>query len=192
MEETHRYGKLEWFFYIVVLPLLFTALLSGIILQFLGFDITGKVANAAKHVPGVSKLLPQDQQETADSTPSTQPDPVQQKQEAEDKAKALENSKKQLEDDLVKKNAEIDQLKKQAEADKKKQDAEDAEAAPPPDPVKDMAKVYAQMSPAKAAAIMSNLSVTEAKEILSKMSSSQKAAILEKMEPLIASKILSS
>ena len=191
MEETHRYGKLEWIFYIVVLPLLFTALLSGIILQFLGFDITGKVANAAKHVPGVSKLLPQDQQATADSTPS-QPDPVQQKQEAEDKAKALESAKKQLEDDLVKKNAEIDQLKKQAEADKKKQAAEEEEAAPPPDPVKDMAKVYAQMSPAKAAAIMSNLSVTEAKEILSKMSSSQKAAILEKMEPLIASKILSS
>ena len=191
MEETHRYGKLEWFFYIVVLPLLFTALLSGIILQFLGFDITGKVANAAKHVPGVSKLLPQDEQ-AADSAASAQPDPVRQKQEAEDKAKALESSKKQLEDDLVKKNAEIDKLKQQVEAEKKKQADGEEEAAPPPDPVKDMAKVYAQMSPAKAAAIMSNLSVTEAKEILSKMTSSQKAAILEKMEPLIASKILSS
>ena len=192
MEETHRYGKLEWFFYIVVLPLLFTALLSGIILQFLGFDVTGKAANAARHVPGVSKLLPEDKQAVAEpSAESVQQNLEQQKQEAEDKAAALADAKQQLEDDLVKKNAEIDKLKQQME-DEKKQEEEGEEATPPPDPIKELAKVYSQMSPSKAAAIMTNLSVTEAKQIFAKMTSAQRAAILEKMEPAIASKILSS
>jgi len=190
MEEAHRYGKLEWFFYIVVLPLLFTALLSGIILEFLGVDVTGKVVNAAKHVPGVSKLLPQDEQAVQPDAATVQSQLEQQKQEAEDKAAALADAKEQLEDDLVKKNAEIDKLKQQIEADKKQE--EDEEAVPPPYPVKELAKVYSQMSPSKAAAIMTNLSVTEAKEIFSKMTSAQRAAILEKMEPVIASKILSS
>jgi len=197
MEETQRYGKFEWVFYIVILPLLFTALLSGIILQFLGFDITGKIASAAREIPVVNSLFPEEEG-AKDGNQTAAPDTNQQLQETQDKAQALEKTKTQLENDLIKKNAEIEKLKKQNEAMKKEEATKNATGSGSTqeqaqvDPLLQKAKVYVEMSPAKAAAIMSQLPVTEVKQILTKMSADQQAAILEKMEPAIASKVLSS
>jgi len=194
--ETHRYGKLEWLFYIVVLPLLFTALLSGIILQFLGVDVTGKIASGAKQIPGVSYLFPAEEQ-AADALAGEAEE--QQQQEMSDQMQALESENKQLEEDLTKKNAEIDRLKKQVDSLKKANEGGTAAgttgaAAEPKavDPLTEQAKVYAEMSSSKAAAIMNELSASEAKRILDKMNSSQKASILEKMEPAIAAQILAA
>lgn len=186
-QEAHRYGKLEWFLYIVVLPLLFTALLSGIILQFLGVDVTGKIVSAARTIPVVNQVLPSDEQ--AADAPSPQEEQAKQLQAAQDKTQALEKSKAQLEEDLVKKNAEIEKLKKQLE-DLKKKESEQTAKQPVKDPVKEQALVYAEMSPAKAADILSKLAVTDAKKILSKMSSDEQAAILEKMDSTIATRIM--
>lgn len=188
-QEAHRYGKLEWILYIVVLPLLFTALLSGIILQFLGVDVTGKIVSAARAVPVVNQVLPQEEQPA--NAPTLEQEQAKQLQELQDKTQALEKTKAQLEEDLVKKNAEIEKLNKQLE-DLKKKEKEETAKQPVKDPVKERAQVYAEMSPAKAAAIISQLSVTEAKQLLSKMSSDQQAAILEKMEPAIAARMMSS
>ncbi|MBL0388913.1 hypothetical protein JJB07_20155 [Tumebacillus sp. ITR2] len=194
-ESEHRYSGMEWTFYIVILPMLFTALLVGIILQFLGWDITGKIGHAARAIPGVSKILPAEPQETA-ANGETQADPAKQLQDAQDQIKSLEDTKKQLESDMVKKDSEITNLKKQIDDLKKKPDAKKdgstTGTASTTDPFVQQAQVYAQMSPTKAAAVMSQLSVTEVKHIFSKMTNEQQAAILEKMDPAIASKILSS
>lgn len=193
--ETHRYGKLEWLFYIVVLPLLFTALLSGIILQFLGVDVTGKIASGAKQIPGVSYLFPSEEQ----AMPVTAEAEEQQKQELNDQMQALESENKQLEEDLTKKNAEIDRLKKQVDSLKKAKEGDTGAGASATsvepktvDPLTEQANVYAEMSSSKAAAIMVELSASEAKRILDKMNSEQKASILEKMEPAIAAQILAA
>jgi flagellar motility protein MotE (MotC chaperone) len=202
--ETHRYGKLEWLFYIVILPLLFTALLSGIILQFLGFDITGKITSAAKQLPGVNYFFPDDpktQVATADGS-----EPTASVQSLQDKLQSTESANKQLQDDLKKKNSEIDQLKKQIDTYKKKASADASgsqsngaspnagaaasEESAKPDPVKQQAQVYAEMSAAKAAAILDQLSATEARRVLEKMTKDQQAAILEKMEPAKAALIM--
>ncbi|KEO82933.1 magnesium transporter MgtE N-terminal domain-containing protein [Tumebacillus flagellatus] len=194
-ESERRYSGMEWTFYIIILPMLFTALLVGIILQFLGWDITGKIGHAARAIPGVSKILPAE--ETQSAADGDKPDPAQQLQDAEDQIKALEDSKKQLESDMSKKDTEISNLKKQIDDLKKKADATakngtSAGGAAAADPYVQQAQVYSQMSPAKAAAVMSQLSVTELKHIFSKMTNEQQAAILEKMDPAIASKVLSS
>lgn len=186
-QETHRYGKLEWLLYIVVLPLLFTALLSGIILQFLGVDVTGKIVSAARTIPVVSQVLPAEEK-PADA-PTAEQEQAKQLQETQDKAQALEKTKTQLEEDLVKKNAEIEKLNKQLE-DLKKKETEEATKKPAKDPVKEQALVYAEMSPAKAAAIMEQLSVTEVKQLLSKLTSDQQAAIVEKMQPAFAARVM--
>ncbi|MFD2171356.1 MotE family protein [Tumebacillus lipolyticus] len=184
MEAEHRYSKVEWLFYIIILPLLLTALLSGIILQFLGVDVTGKIASAAREIPVISSLLPAEEGEA---------DPQEQEatankakiQELQDQITALENEKQQADSDMKKKDGEIAALKKQiAELDKKGSVGQK-------DPLQTQADVYANMSPAKAALVLSQLSVTEAKQFLSKMSSKAQAAILEKMEPAIAAKMMS-
>jgi flagellar motility protein MotE (MotC chaperone) len=206
--ETHRYGKLQWLFYIVILPLLFTALLSGIILQFLGFDITGKITSAAKHLPGVHYLFPEDPKTaTADGSKPAASEPA-----VQDKIKSAESANKQLQDDLNKKNSEIDQLKQQVDNYKKKASADasgtQANASTPnastpnandptastvpakPDPIKQQAQVYAAMSASKAAAILNQLSATEVRRVLDKMTKDQQAAILEKMDPTKAALIM--
>jgi flagellar motility protein MotE (MotC chaperone) len=192
MQETERrYSGMEWVFYIIILPMLFTALLVGIILQFLGYDITGKIGHAARSLPVINKIMPADPNEVAADNAAV--DPAKQLQDAQDQVQSLENSKKQLEDDLVKKDSEIEKLKKQIEDLKKKPDAQkDDSATAATDPYVQQAQVYSQMNASKAAVIMAQLSVTEAKRIMAKMTNDQKAAILEKMDPAIASKILSS
>jgi len=206
MEETQRYGKMEWIFYIVILPLLFTALLSGIILEFLGFDITGKIANAARQIPVVSSMFPEEPGQEGAGEGQKAADPAEQLQAVQDKADTLEKSKTQLESDLVKKNAEIEKLKKQIAASRDRDKEKSATGAgsgsssgsatpaeeEPVDPVQQQANVVSQMSASKAAALMSQMSVTEAKRIFAKMTPEQQAAILEKMEPAVASKMLAS
>ncbi|ASS75647.1 hypothetical protein CIG75_12040 [Tumebacillus algifaecis] len=184
MEAEHRYSKMEWLFYIIILPLLFTALLSGIILQFLGFDVTGKIANAAREIPVVSSFLPEEE-ETVTGQPSADAEKQKRIQELQDKVTALESEKQQTESDLKKKDGEIARLKaKLAEFETKTDKTQK-------DPILAQAEVYADMKPSKAALVLSQLSVTEAKQLLSKMSSSAQAAILEQMEPAIAAKIMS-
>ncbi|HEU4964245.1 MAG TPA: hypothetical protein VFV52_10395 [Bacilli bacterium] len=191
--ENHRYSGFQWVLYIVILPLLFTALLSGIILQFFGFDIAGKVADAARSIPVVGQWLPDAEDEATANL-----DPAEQLAQAQTQVTKLEADSKQLQSDLDKKDAEIERLKQQIEDLKKKKaaaaaqaDAENDSVAQADDSLVAQAKVYAEMSPSKAAPILGQLSVTLAKQILDNMTIDQQAAILEKMDPAIAGQILS-
>ncbi|MGZ4162438.1 MAG: magnesium transporter MgtE N-terminal domain-containing protein [Tumebacillaceae bacterium] len=194
-EDAHRYGKMEWIFYIIILPLLFTALLSGVILQFLGFDITGKITSAFSSLTG---------KQTAVQATTAKPkagDAAKQSQADQDKIKTLEKTKQQLEDDLAKKNTEISELQKQADASQAGTTSNNSGSAtdgsnagtttPPADPIQDQADIYAAMSASKAAAIIGNLPVTKAKQILAKMTNDEQASILQKMDPVVAGKIIS-
>lgn len=184
MEAEHRYSKMEWLFYIIILPLLFTALLSGIILQFLGFDVTGKIAGAARELPVVSSFFPEEQGAAVDAQAAADTAKQKKIQELQDQVTALEGEKQQAQSDLKKKDNEINRLKEQIT---------DLEAkVGTKDPLKAKAETYAAMAPAKAALVMTQMSVTEAKQLLAKMDSKAQAAILEQMEPAIAAKMMSS
>lgn len=200
--ENHRYSGFEFVLYIIILPLLFTALLSGIILQFFGFDVTGKIADAARAVPVVGEWLPEED-------PDKDLTPEEKLAKAKGQVETLEAGKTQMQEELAKKDAEIERLNKQIEEmkEKKKKEAEKAEAdantaavgtgevaeeeKQPEDPVEVQAKVFAEMSASKAALVMSKLSVTEAKLILAKMTFEEQAAILQNMKPEIAGQIVS-
>lgn len=186
--ETHRYGKMEWVFYIIILPLLFTALLSGVILQLMGFDITGSISQKFKALTG--------HQTTATVKTASSNDPTKLLKDSQDKVKTLQKTNQQLQDDLTAKKEQIDSLQKQVDSLKNQDSSQNNgtsgnSSAPTTDPLQTQADIYSQMSAANAAAILKNVPVSQAKKILAKMSDDNQASILQKMDPVIASQILS-
>ncbi|WP_027414598.1 magnesium transporter MgtE N-terminal domain-containing protein [Aneurinibacillus terranovensis] len=184
-EEERSYSKLEWFFYIIFIPILFTLVLSGIIAQMFGYNVVGSLAKMLSSVPVIQKLIP----DSAVSHPnsSSQKAPTQQDEQAQ-----------KLKDELNAKNQEVQNLKNQVNLDQKKmqqnqQQIADAKAsaatakqaidADRQQQISGLAKIYTSMSASKAAPIMEKLTPQEAVLVLKSMKSVDASAILAKMDP---------
>ena len=57
-EKTH--SKFEWFFYIIFLPLIFTLILTFVILSILKVDVVGGLKSVGNQFPIVQKWIPND------------------------------------------------------------------------------------------------------------------------------------
>jgi flagellar motility protein MotE (MotC chaperone) len=185
VSEEQSYSKLEWIFYIIVIPLLFTLVLSGIIAQMFGYNVVGVLAKWLHHVPVVEKILPADSSAGAPAAPANSTDA---------KTKEIDNLKNQLQT----KDKQVSDLTKQAQSDKQsmlqtQKQAQDAKTtadvnkqALDQDRQKQlaaMAQIYTAMSPSKAAPIMEKLTLQESSLILKTMKPADSSAILSKMDP---------
>ncbi|BCJ85263.1 magnesium transporter MgtE N-terminal domain-containing protein [Effusibacillus dendaii] len=177
-EQTERnYGKMEWLFYMIILPLLFTSVMVGLVLQLMGYNVTGKLLTVARHTPGLSAIIPPDE-----ATKQEQSQVSKLQKMLEDVKQALGMSQQTndlLKADLDTKNSELAKLQQQA-ADKLKADQQLQQNMAQ---WKQQAKMYSNMSPQNAASILSQMPVADAKNILSVMNADAKASILEKMDP---------
>lgn len=183
-----QYSKLEWLFYIILLPLLFTALLTGILLSFLGYDVISSVKNAANRIPIIEKLVPDPPK--PGSVEAMQPEEMKQdilKLTNQLGAKELDVKKLSLnvqdKDQMIQTlQNNIDSLKKQME-EKRASDEEHQQK------LNELSQVYAKMSPSKAAPIIENLSVDEAVLVMSGMKADDRSNIFAKMDPKKAADI---
>lgn len=187
MEETHearKYSKFEWFFYLIFIPLLFTAVLSGIILQFFGYNVTGKLMTAARHTPVVKNWVPADAsavvQQSINASIQKQLDDVN-NQLLKEKSKETA-----LQSDNLAKTSMISSLKAQIDALQQQINNKQSYA----DVIAAQVKAFSQMDPEKAATLISALPDDQAKKILVGMKSDAEAAVLEKMDPERASELL--
>jgi flagellar motility protein MotE (MotC chaperone) len=177
--EQRSYGKIEWLFYIIIIPLLFTGLLSGIVLQIMGYDVTGKLMSVARNTPVLSSIVPAD-----DATKQERSEirKIQsQLDEANKQLEALKQSNTQLTDELAAKDSQLNQDQQKKDQQKKQETASQSAD----DYWKGQARMYAEMSPKKAAEILAALPVIEARAVMGRMSSDGKVAILEQMDPKI-------
>ncbi|WCK52896.1 hypothetical protein PP175_15855 [Aneurinibacillus sp. Ricciae_BoGa-3] len=185
VSEEQSYSKLEWIFYIIVIPLLFTLVLSGIIAQMFGYNVVGVLAKWLHQVPVVQKVLPADSSSSSPATSANNTDA---------KTKEIDSLKKQLQT----KDKQISDLTKQAQSDKQtmlqtqtqaqdaKRTADANKQALDQDRQKQLAtlaNIYTSMSPSKAAPIMERLTLQEASLILKTMQPADSSAILSKMDP---------
>lgn len=181
--EERAYGKLEWFFYIIILPLLFTCLILGLVLQFMGYNVTGKLMSIARQTPVIGSMLP------ADEATKKQQSELRKLQAQLDEAnKSLATTKTTndlLQQDVNSRNAELEKLKQKEEADKKLQ----ADKKAVDDYWKGKAKTYTEMSAKSAASILSKIPAQEARAILDVMQTDVRAAIMEKMDPKTAARL---
>ncbi|WP_339063321.1 MotE family protein [Tepidibacillus marianensis] len=188
MEPTaeKNYSKLEWLFFMVIVPVLFITILSVILLWFLDYNVKEKILTSLNQIPVIEKLIPDSQvNQSAKQNAVSNPNPQLEKtiQELKSTLDQKNSDLKQLETDNSTKQAEIDQLKQQmtdlANQTQKKSTTDQTNLQE----WINLAKVYSNMDPMNASSILANLNEQDAANILSQMSVDNKSFILEKMDP---------
>jgi len=177
--EKQDYGKFQWFFFVIFIPIIFTLTLVVVILSVAGFDVLGKAKSTFTTIPVVENLFNKedDTDETAQAL---------KEQETLEENKKLEKTIEEqatmisaLENDVGIKEKEIQRLTQEISSLEKQ--LEELAKAEEESKSRDIGKLYDNMSSKKAAEIIPNLSQDKALLILSSLDDKRVADILSKM-----------
>lgn len=187
LEENEKsYSKLEWLFYIVIFPLFFTLILTGLLLTFLGEDVIDSAIAFGHKVPGLSNILPNSKSEIEENNEENK------EQSLQETLNHLEQSSsevKLLQGEVKDKEVEIGQLKEQItllENDLvSKQITEEERKSK----LRELASIYEGMSAKKAAAIIENLTLNEASLIIGQMPKNLQSSVMASLNPETAANV---
>ncbi|TLS36634.1 MotE family protein [Pseudalkalibacillus caeni] len=175
MRKKERTSFREIAVHYFLIPVFFTLLLSGIILSFIGYDVKA----ISENVPFISGVF------SADETKA-------ESEESENNRARLNEQERQLrlnEQKLDEKDRMISGLKEENEKLKKSLEEKRQTEEERFQKLKELAELYADMTPTKSAAIVENLTLTEAAMIIDQMESNQKSAILSRVNPAFAANV---
>ncbi len=191
--DKSTYSGFERFLFYTI-PIIFTVLLSGVLLTVFGYDVWNGVLKVANKIPFVAEYVPDPKPDPVKpgSLSASKPE-LTPEQEAELKLKDLQTKLSSSQQELntvsgasAKKDETIQQLQKQLADLQEQQKQKTQTEAEYRQKIKSLAQLYAQMSPSKAGPIVQNLSLAEQVLILSEMSNEERAKLLEKMDPKTA------
>ncbi|KQY83119.1 kinesin [Paenibacillus sp. Root52] len=184
-------------FLMISIPIVFTVVLLGVLLTLFNVDIRNNLLDFANKIPVVK-----------DWVPEPVLDPEKEKLEKSEKqVESAEATIEKLKSQVAAKETELQAAKdatatetqKASNLQKKLDEAEQAaETAVQTTPetesdyqkqIKDLAKMYADMSPSKAAPILQNMTNEEMVLLLSAMQSTSRTRVLEKMDPKTAADV---
>ncbi|MEK4369335.1 kinesin [Paenibacillus sp. FSL H7-0940] len=184
-------------FLMISIPIVFTVVLLGVLLTLFNVDIRNNLFEFANKIPVVKEWVP-----------DPVLDPEKEKLEkSEQQVESAEATIEKLKSQVTAKETELKaaqeatttEAKKATDLQKKLDDAEKADetatAATPETEsdyqkqIKDLAKMYADMSPSKAAPILQNMTNEEMVLLLNAMQSSARTKVLEKMDPKTAADV---
>jgi flagellar motility protein MotE (MotC chaperone) len=189
VEQEQGYGKLEWFFYIIILPLLFTSILTGILLSFLGYDLLSSVHRMANEIPLLEKIIPDPQVQEGINGLGIQGSTAAQVTQLQAQIQQQDAALTKLKADMEVKNAEIEKLAAENATLKEENQKETLSKEEHLNKLQQLSSMYGSMSPGKAAPIIENLVLEEAVLVLSEMKLEPRSKILEKMDPKKAADI---
>ena len=180
--EKQDYGKFQWFFFVILIPIIFTVTLVVIILSVAGFDVFGKSKAVLAEIPVIEKLFTDEKPDNLNDREIVAQETATQKEEKKlleqtieeqtTMISALQKDVSMKEKEILTLNQEIKSLETQIE-EIKKADSENNS--------KDIAKLYDNMSSKKAAEIIPNLNQDDAVLILTSLDDRHLADILSKM-----------
>lgn len=197
-EMEKPYSKWEWVLYIVVLPSIFTLLLTGIILTFMKVDVIGAIKEIGNKIPIIEKLIPdievtnEEEFQLYENTfvPNKGSKATSQSEELllyQDELNEKKAYIQSLEADLVSAKAQIADLEQQIlQLRDEMLVSADTELQAK---ISEIAQVYSGMTASKAAPILSKLDKLEAVNILAAMDNRTRSQILAKMDPQLAAEI---
>ncbi|MGG4483787.1 MotE family protein [Paenibacillus illinoisensis] len=184
-------------FLMISIPIVFTVVLLGVLLTLFNVDIRNNMLELANKIPVVK-----------DWVPDPVLDPEKEKlDESEKQVESAEATIEKLKSQVAAKETELQAAKEAATTEAKKasdlqakldetEKAAEAAAAEIPESesdyqkqIKDLAKMYADMSPSKAAPILQNMTNEEMVLLLSAMQSTARTKVLEKMDPKTAADV---
>ncbi|WP_245640249.1 MotE family protein [Paenibacillus dakarensis] len=174
-----------------LIPIIFTIVLVGVLLTLFNINVRNGVLDIANKIPIVKNWVPD-----AELSPEQEKLKEVKKQEESSEAtikelkKQLAEKEKSLTELIAEKTAQDEKVMELQTQVKDMKNQAAAPKEPEEDPyakqIKDLAKLYGDMSPSKAAPIMQNLALEEMVLMFSEMKSAKRIAILEKMDPKTA------
>jgi len=194
MEEERSYGFMERLLF-YTLPVLFTLLLTGVLLTVFGYDVVNELLRIGNKVPGVSAMLPEPKPTEeelraamleAEEQGAEEPTEEEEAREIEAALSEKEAEVAALRSESETKDQRIAELQAELEAAKEEEARQSASESEYAANIKKLADVYAEMKPSKAAPVLENLTLSERVLVLKEMKEEQQVDILEKMDPTIA------
>jgi len=183
-------------FLMISIPIVFTVVLLGVLLTLFNVDIRNNLLDVANKIPVVKDLVPDPVLDPEKKKLEKSEQQVESAEATIDKLKA-QVSEKETELKAAK-DATTTEAKKASDLQKKLDDAEKAAETAAQNPetesdyqkqIKGLAKMYADMSPSKAAPILQNMTNEEMVLLLSAMQSAARTKVLEKMDPKTAADV---
>lgn len=175
-------GKIQWFFFVVLIPLLFAIAVALVVLNFAGVDVEDAVKKYGANIPGVSKLVAD--KDTIHVEEKLRKDIVDLEATNKEQVDKISNLEKEIE----KRDTELEQLQAEIDELTEQLNNEDSEKANTEKTKSEVSKAFESMSAKNAAAIVAELQESEALNILQALSTDTLSSILEKMDPVQAAK----
>lgn len=186
-EKGNKTGKLQWFLFAIVIPILFAITVALIVMTVAGVNIFDKAKELGVSIPGVSSMMgsetSKDEKIAKNRLVSLQAEVEDQKAEIEKLQKKLEASKQEVEKLLTENDRLEIELEQQQKQEENSNNSKTDNKGDNP-----VIETYESMAPKNIANIIVNLSDKEAVNIISAMSADKQAKILEKLPPETAAK----
>src|SRR5690554_4437111 len=186
--EKSSYGTLERFIYIILLPILFTAILIGVLLTLFDYDLKNVVYNIGRNIPIINSIVPEEAiSDNGVRNPANES--IQLEQKMNDLTTATtqkDQTIQKLEDDLMSRDEQISKLEESVEKLVLDQEMIVTNSEEYQKQLKNLASMYAGMTTSKSAPILENLTMPELVLVLYEMSSDDQGRVLEKMNPKTA------
>lgn len=175
-------------------PILFTIILLGGLLLLVNSDWRDNVLAWADKVPILNKIVPdQDKSDTAgkDDKKDEEKGPTEAEQiiELKNLLASKDNDLRTLADKRKELEEQVNDLSKQLKTQQNKEEQTRISEEEYTKQVKDLANMYANMMPSKAAPIMENLTVEEMVLVFNAMKTESRVKILEKMNAKVAAEV---
>lgn len=184
--EKQGYSAFERIMFFVT-PILFTLVLLGVLLTLFNFDLRNKMLDIGNSIPLLKEILPDSQAGGAEGSSDDELRSAKLNEQIDELQTELSAKEKELSQALEAKTAQDETLEAlQKENDQLKLTSETAKDEEYEANVKELASVYAKMSPSKAAPILETMSVEEMAFVLDAMAPNSRARVLEKMDPALA------
>ncbi|MCA0983327.1 hypothetical protein LCL89_04595 [Halobacillus yeomjeoni] len=177
-------SKLQWFFFVVIIPIVFAITLALIVFTLMGVNVFEQAEKYANKVPGLSQVV------------NTEAEEEQTREKDRLQAKIANNEAQieELEGTVASKEAKIDELKQQIvklEADLRTATEAGEEDKEKDQRVTELAVSFEEMKPEEAATIIESMNQSLAVQVLEKVTSEERGEILGKMNPETAAGIAS-
>ncbi|WP_058303932.1 magnesium transporter MgtE N-terminal domain-containing protein [Gorillibacterium timonense] len=196
--EKAEMNALERFLIWFLVPVVFGIVLIMVLMTLFGVDMKQEARNLGNRIPIIEKWVP-DNKKPTEANPTGDPEEKTPTSELKEKEKEIADLKTKLKEQTadtnqfqssyLKKDQELKDL--QAKYDKLQEDVKKIEASNEAydQAVSETSKIYAAMSPSKAAPILEAMTTAEQVLILSGMKVDEQTRILEKMTPAKAADV---
>ncbi|OXS78552.1 magnesium transporter MgtE N-terminal domain-containing protein [Domibacillus enclensis] len=178
-EEKQGYSRIQWFLFVVIIPLLFALTVALIVMTIAGVNVFDKTKEVTANIPYVSEWINSAEQDGKSDS--------EQVAELQAEIKNKEAEIGQLSNDLEGAEAEIEELlteqdRLNAELKQLQQEREETADSEEEQPVNNVVETYESMDEESIAGIIINLTDNEAAAILKQLSVEKQGAVLEELE----------